>query len=128
MRGDPAHGFTPACTVAWSVVSPKNEPVAVEGCFRGNLLQIGNDHACGPGTGKLWIGARWVVTSADLAQTKERVAVCQQLETGAWAGTRAFSFECKPRTRELEAGADRAAAPASEESPPPVERASPPKK
>ena len=108
LRGDPAHGFTPACTRPWSALSPNNEPLAVDGCFRGSLLQIANDRACGAGTGKLWIGSRWVVTSADLAQRKERAAVCQQLETGAWAGTRAFSFECEPRTREVDAVKDEA--------------------
>jgi hypothetical protein len=105
LRSDPARGFVAACTAPWSAISPKNEPLPVEGCFKGSLLQIANDTACGAGTGKLWIGARWVVTSADLAQGPERVAVCQQLETGAWAGTRAFSFECKPRRRELDTGA-----------------------
>jgi hypothetical protein len=106
LRGDAGHGFVPACSATWSVISPKNEPLPVEGCFKGSLLQIPNDSACGAGTGKLWVGTRWVVTTADLAQSnKERVAVCQQLETGAWAGTRAFSFECKPRSRELATGA-----------------------
>jgi hypothetical protein len=101
LRGDPAHGFVPACSVKWSVISPRNEPVPVEGCFRGSVLQIANDSACGADTGHLWVGARWVVTTADLEHGTERVAVCEQLETGAWAGTRAFSFGCKPRSREL---------------------------
>jgi hypothetical protein len=105
LRGDAGRGFVPACSATWSVISPKNEPLPVDGCFKGSLLRILNDSACGAGTGKLWIGARWVVTTADLAQSKERVAVCQQLETGAWAGTRAFSFECKPRSRELNSDA-----------------------
>ena len=101
LRGDPEHGFVPACSAPWSAISPNNQPLPVEGCFKGSLLRLPNDSACGPGTGKLWVGARWVVTTADLAKTQERVAVCQQLETGAWAGTRAFSIECKPRSREL---------------------------
>jgi len=103
MKGDAARGFAPACAVAWSVLSPKNDALPVEACYRGSLLQLPNDSACGPGTGKLWIGTRWVVTTADLSKGNERAAVCQQLETGAWAGTRAFSFECKPRSRELDA-------------------------
>jgi hypothetical protein len=101
MKGDPEHGFTPACSVPWGVLSPKNDALPVDGCFRDSLLQLSTDSACGAGTGKLWISSRWVVTSDDLAKGTERAAVCQQLETGAWAGTRAFSFECKPRTREL---------------------------
>jgi hypothetical protein len=101
LRGDAEHGFTTACSATWNAINPKNEPLPVEACFRGSLLQLPNDSACGAGTGKLWIGARWVITSADLAQGKVRAAVCQQLETGAWAGTRAFSLECKPRTRDL---------------------------
>ena len=105
LKGDVEHGFTPACSVAWNALSPKNDALPVEGCFRGSLLQIPNDSACGTGTGKLWVGTRWVVTSADLAKGTERAAVCQQLETGAWAGTRAFSFECKPRARDLDTGA-----------------------
>ena len=120
LRGDPGHGFEPACSAAWSVVSPKNEALPVEGCFKGSLLQIPNDSACGAGTGKLWIGARWIVTTADLARSKERVAVCQQLETGAWAGTRAFSFECKPRTRELKSDAKRGKQPLPPSAPPPA--------
>lgn len=101
LQGDAEHGFTPACSAKWSAISPTNQPLPVEACYHGSLLQIPDDSACGPGTGKLWIGRRWVVTSADLEQGSEHAAVCQQLETGAWAGTRAFSFECKPRSREL---------------------------
>ena len=112
LRGDAEHGFTPACSAAWSLISPKNEPVPVAACYQGSLLQVPNDSACGPGTGKLWVSARWVVTSADLAQGNQRAAVCQQLETGAWAGTRAFSFDCKPRSKELKSG-DKPAAPAT---------------
>jgi hypothetical protein len=121
LRGDAEHGFTPACSAAWSLISPKNEPVPVSACYQGSLLQVANDSACGAGTGKLWISARWVVTSADLAQGNQRAAVCQQLETGAWAGTRAFSFECTPRGKELKTDdqpAAPAAAPAAPSSPP----------
>jgi hypothetical protein len=126
MRGDSEHGFTPACSVTWSAISPKNEPIPVEDCFRGSLLQLPNDSACGVGTGRLWIGARWVMTTADLLRTKERTAVCQQLETGAWAGTRAFSFDCKPRSGALAASkasdkaikTDSSALPSTPPSPP----------
>lgn len=101
LRETSEHTFTPACSVTWSVISPKNEALPVSGCFHGSLLQIPNDSACGAGTGKLWISARWVVTSADLAEAPQHAAICQKLETGAWAGTRALSTECQPRTREL---------------------------
>ena len=104
LRGDPEHGFTPACAATWNTLSPDNQPLSVEACFRGSLLQIPNDSACGSKTGKLWLGTRWVITTVDLAQAADRAAVCQQLETGAWAGTRAFSFECKPKARELRDG------------------------
>lgn len=117
LRGDAAHGFTPACSAAWSLISPKNEPVPVSACYQGSLLQVPNDSACGAGTGKLWVSARWVVTSADLAQGNQRAAVCQQLETGAWAGTRAFSFDCQPRGKELKTDGKPAATPVA----PPVE-------
>lgn len=101
LRETTTHGFTPACSVPWSVISPKNEALPVEACFHGSLLQLANDSACGAGTGKLWVGTRWVVTSADLAQEKQHAAICQKLETGTWAGTRALTTECRPRTREL---------------------------
>ena len=101
MRETATHGFTPACSVPWSVISPKNDALPVEACFKGSLLQLANDSACGAGTGKLWVGTRWVVTSADLAQEKQHAAICQKLETGTWAGTRALTTECQPRTREL---------------------------
>ena len=101
MRETATHGFTPACSVPWSVISPKNEALPVEACFHGSLLQLPNDSACGAGTGKLWVGTRWVVTSADLASDKQHAAICQKLETGTWAGTRALTTECQPRTREL---------------------------
>jgi hypothetical protein len=126
LKGDAEHGFTPACAVAWSVLSPKNDALPVESCFHGSLLQLPNDSACGAGTGKLWIGMRWVVTSADLAKGTERAAVCQQLETGAWAGTRAFSFECKPRSREFDTGASDDN-PTSTATPVPVAAAAPTK-
>jgi len=101
LRATATHGFTPACSVPWSVISPKNDALPVEDCFKGSLLQLSNDSACGAGTGKLWVGTRWVVTSADLAQEKQHAAICQKLETGTWAGTRALSTECRPRTRGL---------------------------
>lgn len=101
MRETATHGFAPACSVPWSVISPKNEALPVAACFHGSLLQLPNDSACGAATGKLWVGTRWVVTSADLASDKQHAAICQKLETGTWAGTRALSTECQPRTREL---------------------------
>jgi hypothetical protein len=103
LRGDAAHGFHPACTVPWRTLSPRNEALPVTGCFRGSLLQIPNDTACGAGTGPLWVSSRWVMTSAELKQPALRAATCQQLDTGAWAGTRAFDFDCVPQKRELKA-------------------------
>ena len=120
LRGDAEHGFSAACSVPWRVLNPGNEPLPVQGCFRASLLQLANDHACGPGTGRLWISSRWVVTSAELSQAKDQSVVCQQLETGAWAGTRAFSFECKPRAREFVATPSTGTTPAgAAQAPPP---------
>jgi len=101
LSGDAARGFHPACTVAWRTISPGNEALPVKACFRGSLLQIPNDSACGSGTGPLWVSSRWVMTSAELDKPAVRAATCQQLDTGAWAGTRAFDFDCVPQKREL---------------------------
>jgi hypothetical protein len=103
LSGDAARGFHPACTVAWRTLSPRNEALPVTACFRGSLLQIPNDSACGSGTGPLWVSSRWVMTSAELDRPAARAATCQQLDTGAWAGTRAFDFDCVPQKRELKA-------------------------
>ena len=94
--GDESHGFLPACSVPWSALSPRNQPVPVTACFRGSLLRVANHDACGRETGPLWVSARWVVTTADLGQQQTRIALCHQLETGAWAGTRDFHVECTP--------------------------------
>lgn len=104
LSGDAAHGFHPACTVSWRMLSPRNEPLPVTDCFRGSLLQIANDSACGSGTGLLWVSSRWVMTSAELSKPAVHAAACQQLDTGAWAGTRAFDFDCVPQTKALEPG------------------------
>ena len=101
LSGGAARGFHPACTVPWRTLSPRNEALPVTGCFRGSLLQIPNDSACGSGTGPLWVSSRWVMTSAELKQPALRAATCQQLDTGAWAGTRAFDFDCVPQKRAL---------------------------
>ena len=100
LAGDPEHGLRPACSVSWSKLSPNNQPLAVLNCFQGNLLQVASDAACGRGTGMLWVNSRWVVTSAELRRPQNKLALCQQLETGAWAGTRAFTFDCVPREKE----------------------------
>jgi len=99
LSGDSTRGFRAACAVPWSTLSPKNQSLPIVGCFHGNLLQVANDTVCGKGTGLLWVSARWVVTSADLEHREELLAVCQQLETGAWAGTRDFNLDCKPRKK-----------------------------
>jgi hypothetical protein len=100
LSGDSTRGFRPACAVPWSTLSPKNQSLPIVGCFHGSLLQVANDTVCGKGTGPLWVSARWVVTSADLEHREKLLAVCQQLETGAWAGTRDFNLDCKPRKKE----------------------------
>jgi hypothetical protein len=102
LSGDAAHGFHPVCAVPWSKLSPHNQPLAVVECvFHGSLLQVANDSACGPRTGPLWVSGRWVMTSAELQRPAARAATCQQLDTGAWAGTRAYSFDCLPQKQEL---------------------------
>jgi len=118
LSGDPARGFRSACSVSWSALSPKNQALPVVGCFHGSLLQVANDSACGPGLGQLWVNSRWVVTSAELDQPQKRVATCQQLETGAWAGTREFSLDCEARKKELSPESLPQATTPSESAPP----------
>lgn len=119
LSGDPAHGFHPACTVSWRALSPSNQALPVTDCFRGSLLQIPNDSACGTGTGPLWVSSRWVMTSAELVKPAARAATCQQLDTGAWAGTRAYDFDCVPRKKELKRPSDgKPVAPAAQTSAP----------
>jgi hypothetical protein len=95
LSGDSARGFKPACTLPWSAISPKNTPLAIAACFRGGLLQIDTDAVCGAGKGKLWISSRWVITTAK-PSPKDKAAGCQQLETGAYAATRALPGPCVP--------------------------------
>jgi hypothetical protein len=97
---DPSGGFHPACTVPWSTLSPKNEALPVVGCFSGSLLQVANDTACGRSTGPLWVSTRWVVTSGDVQHPLKPVATCQQLETGAYAGSRDYKPSCEERQKE----------------------------
>lgn len=101
LSGDPTKGFHAACAVPWSKLSPTNKPLPVTECYRGSLLQVANDAACGRDTGRLWISARWVVTSGELQGTNAHAALCQQLETGAWAGTRDLQLDCVPRKKEM---------------------------
>jgi hypothetical protein len=98
LAGDPTGGFHPACAVPWARLSPKNQPLAVVGCYRGNLLQVANDSACGRGTGPLWVSLRWVVTSGEARQAQTRTTACQQLETGTYAATRDFQPDCVPQS------------------------------
>jgi len=109
LAGDPQHGFHAACTVPWSTLSPRNEGLAVAECFQGSLLRLDNSSACGVVTGPLWVGSRWVLTSADLNRTASRQATCQQLETGAWAGTRDLNLTCIPQKKPADSKADSAA-------------------
>lgn len=101
LSGDPANGFHAACAVPWSKLSPANHPLPVTDCYRGSLLQVANDAACGRQTGPLWINSRWVVTSAELQDTHAHAVICQQLDTGAWAGTRDLKLDCVPQKKEL---------------------------
>jgi hypothetical protein len=99
---DPS-GFRPACAVPWSALSPRNQPLPVlDCCCQNSMLQVANDSACGRGTGPLWVDSRWVVTSAELQRPEAHAATCQQLDTGAWAGTRAYDFDCVPQKKELQ--------------------------
>jgi hypothetical protein len=100
LSGDPTHGFHAACAVPWSKLSPSNHALPVTDCYRGSLLQVANDAACGRQTGPLWINSRWVVTSAELRDTHAHAVVCQQLDTGAWAGTRDLQLDCVPQKKE----------------------------
>lgn len=103
LAGDAAHGFHLACTVAWSSLSPDNQSLPVVGCFRGSLLQLDNDAACGRGTGRLWVSSRWVVTSADLQRTQGRAAAtCQLLDNSAVAATRDWLPGCVPEKKDLQ--------------------------
>ena len=100
LAGSPARGFRPACSAPWSALSPNNQPLKIVDCFRGSLLQVANEAACGRDTGPLWVSTRWVVTTADKQRTQTRAASCQQLETGALAATRDFGLDCVPQKKD----------------------------
>jgi hypothetical protein len=126
LAGDPTGGFHPACAVPWTTLSPDNQPLKVVACYRGNLLQVANDSACGRGTGPLWVSLRWVVTSGQARPAQTRAGACQQLETGTYAATRDFQPDCVPqgapqgqpaRAPAPAGGAAPASAPASSTSP-----------
>ena len=122
-QGDPAHGLRPACSVSWSKLSPTNHALAVTDCYQDSLLQVANADACPGVTGPLWIGARWVVTSAELQQARADPAQCQQLETSAYAATRDFPRTCRPEKKEIKAlpeGPTPSTAPPAEASPTPA--------
>jgi hypothetical protein len=123
LQGDPMHGLRAACAVPWSTLSPGNHALAVMDCYQDSLLQLANDAACGRGTGPLWISSRWVVTSAELQQAHADPALCQRLDTEAWAGTRDFPLTCRPESKEFEVQPK--AAPESPASPPPPPSAAP---
>jgi hypothetical protein len=130
LSGDPARGFHPACAVPWSKLSPTNQALPITECYRGSLLQVANDAACGRQTGALWVNARWVVTSGELQDRQAHAALCQQLETGAWAGTRDLKLDCVPQKKEMSvesAPAPQAAAkPAPTAAPPAATSPAPP--
>jgi hypothetical protein len=101
LSGDPTHGFKAACSVSWTRLSPNHAPVPVQECYQGNLLKLGATGLCGPGSDPLWVSSRWVRTNADpLADAKPRAA-CQQLQTGSYAATRDYTFDCQPVKRDL---------------------------
>ena len=91
-----------ACAATWGTLSPGNHALEVTDCYNDNLLQVANEAACGPDTGRLWVSSRWVVTSGELEQSTADSPICQKLETGAWAGTRDFKVGCKPQPRDFE--------------------------
>ena len=117
-----ALGFHHACDLPWHAISPQNRPVSVtDCCCQNSMLQVASESACGSSTGPLWVNSRWVVTSAQLGRPSTGAAICQQLETGTWAGTRDFQVDCIQKKKELQqkgvpalqAPAAAAAAPAS---------------
>ena len=105
MSGDAEHGFRPACSVAWSALSPTGAPIAIAACFRGNLLQLDNDSVCAGVKGKLWVSMRWVVihpmptpvAAPHPAGDDSKGVVCQHVDTGSYAGTRGLPPPCVPR-------------------------------
>jgi hypothetical protein len=118
LSGDAAHGFHPACSVPWTTLSAGKQPLPVVGCYQDNLLQLANDTACGPGTGRLWVSIRWVKTSGEQQRAQSTTTTCQRLETGTYAATRDFpSTRCTPPATAPDADAARPAATATAPSP-----------
>jgi hypothetical protein len=97
LKGDPAHPKR-ACSVPWTVLSPNNQPLPIVGCYKGRLLRVQNNTACGGDTGFLWVARMWVVTSSDKTQplTSNQRASCQVLDTTTTAATRDYP-ECAPK-------------------------------
>jgi len=97
LKGDPAHPKR-ACSVPWSVLSPKNQALPIVGCYKGRLLQVQNNAACGSDTGFLWVERIWVITSADKTHesTLGSRATCEVLDTTTAAATRDYHPECAP--------------------------------
>src|SRR5262249_42914778 len=98
LKGDPAHPRR-ACSVPWTVLIPNNRALPIVGCYKGRLLQVQNNTACGSDTGFLWVERIWVVTSADKTQalTLNRHATCEVLDTTTPAATREYHPECAPQ-------------------------------
>jgi hypothetical protein len=111
LKGDPAHPKR-ACSVPWTVLSPNNQPLPIVGCYKGRLLRVQNNTACGSDTGFLWVARMWVLTSADKTQapTSNQRPSCQTLDTTTTAATRAYPPECASQTTTLQ--------PKSKEAPP----------
>src|SRR5579862_5206479 len=98
LKGDPASPKR-ACSVPWAVLSPNNQPLPIVGCYKGQLLRMQNNTACGSDTGYLWVARMWVVTSSDKTQslTSQHRATCQALDTTTTAATRDYHPECAPQ-------------------------------
>jgi len=103
LKGDPAHPKR-ACSVPWTVLSPNNQPLPIVGCYKGRLLRVQNNTACGSDTGFLWVARMWVVTSSEKTQarTSNQRATCQLLDTTTSAATRDYHPECAPQKTSLQ--------------------------
>ena len=105
LKGDPAYPKR-ACSVPWTVLSPDNRPLPIVGCYKGQLLRLQNNSACGSDTGFLWVARMWVVTSSDKTQTQARTsnqrATCQGLDTTTSAATRDYPPKCEPQKTALQ--------------------------
>jgi hypothetical protein len=124
LQGDPAHGFRTACSVPWKILSPGGKPLPVLQCYQGSMLQLRTAAVCGSDAGPLWISTRWVKTDAPVPKAQARAAPaqasCEQLQTGAWAGTRDYSYTCSSAQRDLTPAPAATPAKPADAAPPPA--------